>query len=176
MQECIGCRTYFEQGEKVPLESILIEYKHYILPIKEAKQKWIILKTIVGFLNSKGGTIYIGVDDAQGQVIGQTIARKDQDEFQLFLKGLIEKIRPEVDLVNREEVKVSFVPVVHHKVFSGRYLIKIMVEQGRPERLYHFSSLVELDVKGHIENIEIFHAFYRHNMGGIVEIKGEALL
>jgi predicted HTH transcriptional regulator len=40
---------------------MFIEFKNYFLPIKESKQKWIILKTLVGFLNSKGGTIFIGV-------------------------------------------------------------------------------------------------------------------
>lgn len=83
---------------------MFIEFKNYYLPLKESKQKWILLKTMTGFLNSKGGTIYIGVEDKQGQVIGLELKRKEQDEFLLFLKGFIERIRPAVDLVNREEV------------------------------------------------------------------------
>ena len=58
---CLGCHTYFEEGEKVPLESISVEFKNYFLPLKDSKPKWILLKTMVGFLNSKGGTIYIGI-------------------------------------------------------------------------------------------------------------------
>jgi predicted HTH transcriptional regulator len=73
---CLGCRTYFEEGERVPLESMFIEFKNYYLPLKESKQKWIILKTITGFLNSKGGTIYIGVEDKKGEVMGLELSRK----------------------------------------------------------------------------------------------------
>ena len=43
------------------MEGLQIEYKNYNLPIKEEKPARTMLKTIVSFLNSKGGTIYIGV-------------------------------------------------------------------------------------------------------------------
>lgn len=59
-KDCLNCRTHFCEGEKLPLEGISVELKNFALPIKEQKHKWILLKTICGFLNSKGGTIYIG--------------------------------------------------------------------------------------------------------------------
>lgn len=31
---CLGCHTYFEEGYKVPLENMFIEFKNYYLPIK----------------------------------------------------------------------------------------------------------------------------------------------
>ena len=37
-------------------------------------------------------------------MLGQQIKRKHQDEFQLFIKGLADKISPAVDFVNKEEV------------------------------------------------------------------------
>lgn len=83
---------------------MFVEFKNYYLPIKESKQKWILLKTLVGFLNSKGGTIYIGIEDNEGQVVGQEIKRKQRDEFLLFIKTLADKIVPPVDFFNREEV------------------------------------------------------------------------
>jgi hypothetical protein len=87
---------------------MFVEFKNYYLPIKESKQKWILLKTLVGFLNSKGGTIYIGIEDNEGQVVGQEIKRKQRDEFLLFIKTLADKIVPPVDFFNREEVlKIS---------------------------------------------------------------------
>lgn len=157
---CLGCRTYFEEGEKVPLESMVIQFKNYFLPIKESKQKYILLKTITGFLNSKGGTIYIGVEDTKGVVQGQKISRKEQDEFMLFIKFFVEKIRPAVDLVNKEEVKVLtiqvtivYVPVVTNKVFKGKYIIKIIVKQGDPSKTYHFSNVISLELKGKTEEI-----------------------
>jgi predicted HTH transcriptional regulator len=75
-QNCLGCKNYFEEKEKLPLESISIEFKNYTLPLRDSKPKWIILKTITGFLNSKGGTIFIGVEDSQCEVWGISMIRK----------------------------------------------------------------------------------------------------
>jgi predicted HTH transcriptional regulator len=58
---------------------------------------------LTAFLNSQGGALYIGVEDS-GEVVGVELNRKEQDEFLLFVKDFVEKIRPAVDLVNREEV------------------------------------------------------------------------
>lgn len=107
-KRCLGCHTYFEEGEKVPLEGISIEFKEYYLPIKDSKHKWILLKTMVGFLNSKGGVIYVGIEDNQGRVIGQKLARKEKDDFLLFIKSLGDRIIPAVDFYNKEEVHMIF--------------------------------------------------------------------
>lgn len=61
-----------------------------------------------------------------------------------------------------------YVPVVTNKVFKGKYIIKILVKQGNPSKTYHFCQKLDLEFKGKSESFEIFHAFYRHNMGGIV--------
>jgi predicted HTH transcriptional regulator len=60
----LNCRRSFQEGETLPPEGIHIEYKKYYLPIKDHQPKWILLKTIIAFLNSKGGTIFMGVDDS----------------------------------------------------------------------------------------------------------------
>jgi predicted HTH transcriptional regulator len=56
-----------------------VEYKNYNLPLSEPKSKWNILKTIVSFLNSKGGTIYIGVEDVNCKVLGKSLTSKSRD-------------------------------------------------------------------------------------------------
>lgn len=38
--------------------------------------------------------------------MGLELTRKEQDEFLLFIKVFVEKIRPAVDLVNKEEVRI----------------------------------------------------------------------
>ena len=63
----------------LPHEDMKIELKNYTLPIKESRNKWNLLKTICAYLNSKGGTIYIGVEDKDGKVIGNILQRKEQD-------------------------------------------------------------------------------------------------
>lgn len=67
---CVGCKTHFQEGDKLPAESITIELKNYPFPIKENRHRWNLLKTICSFLNSKGGTIFIGADDTTGEVRG----------------------------------------------------------------------------------------------------------
>ena len=59
--KCPGCATSFKEGERLKLEDLHIEFKNYNLPIKEEKPMRTLLKTILSFLNSQGGTIYIGV-------------------------------------------------------------------------------------------------------------------
>lgn len=82
---------------------MFVEFKNYFLPLRESKQRWILLKTLTGFLNSKGGTIYIGVEDKQGQVLGLPLPLKEQQEFDLFMRDFVQRIRPAVDL-DKEEV------------------------------------------------------------------------
>lgn len=64
--KCLGCQTSFKEGDKLMMEDLKVEYKNYNLPIREDKARRTLVKTIVSFLNSKGGTIYIGVEDNKG--------------------------------------------------------------------------------------------------------------
>lgn len=62
------------------------------------------LRGIVSFLNAQGGAIYLGIDPNKGTVHGQKLAPKEQDSFKLFMKQLLEKVHPKVDLNQRQEV------------------------------------------------------------------------
>lgn len=143
---CLGCKRYFLHEEVLPLESLTIEFKNYPIPIKEKYFKSVLLKTIVAFMNGKGGTIFIGVDDATGQVLGMTLGRKEMDEFRLVVKQMLEKVIPAVDLVKEEEVFVEFVPVLEgkEKNFYGKYVIKFIIRQGDPSKLYCVSEKLQL--------------------------------
>lgn len=89
--DCLNCKTSFELGSRLPLEDLVIELKNYTFPIRDQKHKWILLKTMVSLLNSKGGTIFVGAEDKTGEIVGMEIARKEQDEFKLFIQKLAEK-------------------------------------------------------------------------------------
>ena len=69
-----------------------IEFKNYDFPIKGSFLKKVLLKTIVAFMNSKGGMIFMGVDDSTGKVEGVTIGRREMDEFRLMIKQMLEKV------------------------------------------------------------------------------------
>jgi predicted HTH transcriptional regulator len=78
-----------------------VEYKNFNIPLQEQKHKWTILKTIISFLNTKGGTIYVGIEDNNCKVVGKQLANKARDEFKLALLQLTERIFPQIDLINK---------------------------------------------------------------------------
>ena len=75
----------------------------------------IIAKTIAAFMNSEGGTLFIGVDD-QGNVLGldddyRTLKKQDSDGFEIELRQSIEKYTK--NKVANESFKLMF-----HNSFS----------------------------------------------------------
>lgn len=121
----------------------------------------------------------MGVDDSTRQVIGVLAELKEQDKFMLQFDVLLNQIEPEIDLRHKEEVRVQFVPVLKDKTFQGKYVIKIIVKQGDPSKVYHFAQtlkLVNQDKSHHDEQHKVLWGFYRSNMGKVDSIKGTELL
>ncbi len=59
---------------------------------RDPKIEAVIAKTVCGFLNGRGGTLFIGVDD-EGEVLGlsadlELLKKPDSDAYQLFLRDL----------------------------------------------------------------------------------------
>ena len=115
------------------------------MPLREDKATRTILKTIVSFLNSRGGTIYIGIEDSKGAVQGQFLDRKTRDNFRLWLKQMLEKVHPKVDLNNRQEVLTQYIPVKRGGDFEGKYVVKVIVKQGDPSQVYCFGERIKLE-------------------------------
>lgn len=89
-------------------ESVLVECKREYTPA--------IIKTVVAFSNTNGGTVYIGVDDA-GTVVGV----EDADSVMLQLSNAVrDSIQPDVTL---------FVEY-HQHVIEGKTVITAEVQKG----------------------------------------------
>jgi hypothetical protein len=95
------------ENEQLELKSTLrFDLKEGIV---NKKLEHVIAKTISAFMNSEGGTLIIGVDDA-GNILGltkdmQTLTKHDADGFELHLRQLIKKYLGE----NFEKyLKISF--------------------------------------------------------------------
>jgi len=60
------------------------------------------------------------------------------------------------------------VPVLEGKErsFYGKYIIKFIVLQGDPSKLYCLSERVRVS-SSKIEDVEVISAFRRHNFGGV---------
>jgi predicted HTH transcriptional regulator len=75
----------------------------------------VIAKTIAAFMNSEGGTLFIGVDD-DGNVIGlendyQMLKKKNSDGFELELRQSIEKYL-------KNKIANEFIKLKFHKIDS----------------------------------------------------------
>lgn len=84
--------------KKSVIESINIECKARLN--REDSESW--LKTIAGFSNAEGGTLFIGVEDKSNKLMGFT--RKDVDNERYYFNNQInEHIFP------RPTFKISFI-------------------------------------------------------------------
>lgn len=80
------------------MESLNVDYKDYYYPF--SYDKMLILKKLVcGFLNSKGGTILLGIDD-DSVVKGITLSYKEQDEINVkyFNEYIFKNFDPRIQL------------------------------------------------------------------------------
>lgn len=72
------------------------------------RQPW--TRTICGFLNSQGGTLYSGVLD-DGSITGILLSSYQKLHIQLAVEDALDRFQPPV---SKEMYKVSFVPVIEH--------------------------------------------------------------
>ncbi len=70
-----------------------------------------VAKYICGFLNAKGGVLYLGITDG-GKVVGCSFDRKKRDEFQCALDMILTNFSPR--LLN-DECKIIFSPVYNDR-------------------------------------------------------------
>ena len=108
-----------------------------------------VIKYICGFLNSKGGTLYFGINN-DGIVKGTDIK---EYEIQSFKKKLYDSLKKFVPPVDEEEVNVNFVPVykVNNKVqtasiMPNSFVIEIIIKKPSWNDLF-FTNYKECFVK-----------------------------
>lgn len=83
-------RELITQGESAKLEFKSTLRTNLVTGEKDARMERAVLKTIVAFLNSRGGTLLIGVSDS-GEIIGTDEASfESRDKMLLHLNHLIE--------------------------------------------------------------------------------------
>lgn len=173
---CLGCRSHFVQHEKLPLENIAVEFKNYNeIPLKEPKHKLIILKTITAFLNTKGGAIYLGVEDGKCEVVGNVVSKPRQQEFRGFIAELLLEIYPRVE---RQDVKTFFIPILKRNgIFTGKYVTKVLVSQGQLNTFYTFAERTRLVSQRPNEGEEFEEriGYIRLGPGGLEKVEGEKL-
>ena len=133
-------RLFFYKGENLGKdEDLTTEYKNYNnldSLNKNSKIFFILQKTICSFLNTKGGRLYIGIDD-DFEVIGCYIRNlTEKNQIKNNLINLVSDFYPKVE---NNKIKVHFIPIKDYfsnKFIKNYYVIKIIVSQGNIHELY----------------------------------------
>ena len=134
-------RTFFYLNEKIKeKKNELIEFKNYSLPLTNKEDGEDIKRQICGFLNSRGGRLYIGIN-GQNLVKGVVLNSKSRDNTRNNLFNLTYDFYPNC---RTDKILIYFIPVKNPKnkeYISKRYIVKIRVYPGDPEFLYSMTSV-----------------------------------
>ena len=116
-----------------------IEFKSYSFPLtKEYMED--IRRQICGFLNSRGGRLYIGIN-GENKVKGVALNSKARDNTRNSIVNLTHDFYPNCRL---DKVTVDFIPVKDRKTnkfINRRYVVKIKVLPGDPGLLYSMTTV-----------------------------------
>ena len=127
-------RTFFFYGEKLSQgEDQFTEFKDYPIIDKNLRQN--LIKQYLGFLNSKGGFIYIGITDLK-EVVGMKLNYKQCDIQRNDLVGLTKNFYPQARL---DKIEVFFIPIINRETnefIPDLFVIKIHISAGDPNFLY----------------------------------------
>jgi hypothetical protein len=160
--ECLGCRAFLIENEILQEESLTVEMKNYTFPITSLKIKRILRSTINSLVNTRGGAIYLSVDDATGCVVGLPLTRKEQDLYRMSIEDLVREFTPSLPLA-KECIRTLFLPVLSQaQHFTGKYVPKVVVQQGDPAQLYSFIDRVVLEEGRDRTEYEVIYAYERH--------------
>ena len=127
-------RTFFYKDEKLIYgEDLYIEFKNYKLPFSSQNIEEI-KKQICAFLNSKGGRIFIGIDDNK-IIRGIQLDYKKLDETRNNIINYTYGFFPNCRL---NKINVFFIPIknLNDLYIQNLYIIKIIIYQGETNQLY----------------------------------------
>ena len=130
-------RTFFYNKEKLIYgEDMQIEYKDYSFPFDE-RHKEEFKKQICGFLNSKGGRIFIGISDDK-RVNGILLNYHERDKNTNDIVNLTYDFYPKC----RTYVDVVYIPIKNkdNNYLNNLYVIKVIVSQGETNQLYSYTT------------------------------------
>ena len=134
LKEKLENRTFFFYGEILSQgEDQFTEFKDY--PEIDNRLRQNLIRQYLGFLNSKGGFIYLGITDLK-EVKGMNLNYKECDNQRSNLFNLTNNFYPRSRL---DKIEISFIPVLDQKTLKkiqDLYVVKIHISAGDPSSLY----------------------------------------
>ena len=119
-------------------ENETTEFKNYTLPL-DNERIFALQKTVSAFLNTKGGTIFIGVNNS-GIIKGAWLNKEEHNDIQAYLIDLLRDIEPSckgfvtIDIINLE---TNLSKNVKDKL---PHLIMLKVDKGNDNYIYNVSK------------------------------------
>ena len=148
-------RTFFYKNEKIlEDENEFTEYKNYYFPFTD-KQVFELKRQICGFVNSKGGRIYIGITD--NRIIKGIVLNNNSIElFQNLIFSCIDDFNPQI---LDGKIKIYYIPIKNIQTDSfinDLYIIKIIIYPGDSTFLYSMfqeSFISSIRLQGQCANL-----------------------
>lgn len=129
-----GTNIYY-YDEKVPIHE---DPQNELKTIKSDDLKMMeeyIEKYVCGFLNSKGGTLYLGITD-DGRAVGIKFDRRTMDEICVLFDKKLKKFSP---AVRADQYSIKKCPLINRKTgvnHKDYYVVEVRVQQGDLNELY----------------------------------------
>lgn len=132
-------RLYFYKDEKISgAEDEKTEFKNYYFPLGKSKKEELI-RQICSFINSSGGTLYIGIDDERS--IKGVPTDGDVNFYNNLILNMVKDFTPKIE--PKEFLKFHAIPVknnINGNYIDNLFVFKIIIKRGDPYILYSSSS------------------------------------
>ena len=132
-------RTFFYKNESlIEGENEFTEFKNYLFPLNE-RQVDELKRQFCGFLNNKGGRLYLGINDSK-TVIGVNLSYKKRDALRNILVNTTYDFYPKCRL---DKLKVFYIPIKNYNdntFINNLYVIKIIIYPGEQNILYSMTN------------------------------------
>ena len=88
-----------------------------------------VIETLVAFANTKGGTVFVGVNDA-GKIVGVTLSKESVQQWVNTIKSKTEpSLMPDIDIIEVDDKQVVTIHIIEYPVKpisnQGRYYRRI---------------------------------------------------
>ena len=88
-----------------------------------------VIETLVAFANTKGGTVYVGVNDA-GKIVGVTLSKESVQQWVNSIKSKTEpSLMPDIDIIEVDDKQIVTIHIIEYPVkplsIQGKYYRKI---------------------------------------------------
>ncbi|XP_004450723.1 schlafen-like protein 1 [Dasypus novemcinctus] len=120
-QEIRGQKQLF-QGTSLGSETRNLEFKRGGGEYLNLALKHHVRRYVCAFLNSEGGSLFVGVEDS-GLVQGIRCSHRDEDRVRLLVDSILQAFKPQVF---PDAYDLSFIPVVSTSVTKGSVPLKVI--------------------------------------------------